>query len=71
MKVWERIAEFRDTKGWDKERIASECYMHKYCPTDIEEDNGFVGDKRLTEHCISHKCDMECLNDYLELEVKQ
>jgi hypothetical protein len=66
MKVWEKIAKFRDTKHWDKERIASECYMHKFCPTEIEDEWHFVGHKK---HCESHSCDIECLNDYLDMEV--
>lgn len=69
MKVWEKIADFRDTKGWDKERIASECYMHKYCPTEIEDDNHFIGLGKRLQHCNAHNCDMECLNDYLDMEV--
>lgn len=66
MKVWEKISEFKDAKEWNKERIASECYMHRYCPVDIEEDNHFIGNK---DFCNTHKCDMECLNDYLDMEV--
>lgn len=69
MKIYEKIAEFNDTKGWAKKRIASECYMHKYCPADIEEDYNFIGKKRLNEFC-QFKCDAECLDKYLELEVQ-
>ena len=69
MKVWEKIATFNDTHGWSKERIESECYMHKYCPAEIEEDYHFIGEKRFERHC-KLGCGVECLKEYLDLEVR-
>ncbi|NLB52070.1 MAG: hypothetical protein GX808_03935 [Syntrophomonadaceae bacterium] len=69
MKVWEKIADFNDTKGWSKEQIASECYQHKYCPAEIEEKHHFIGSKRFNKHC-QIGCGVECLLEYLELEAR-
>jgi hypothetical protein len=70
MKVWEKIATFDDTKGWTKERIASEAYMHKYCPSEMESEHHFVGKKGFAGHC-KFDCGTECLDKYLDLEAKE
>lgn len=69
MKVWEKIAQFSDTQGWDKERIAAECYAVRSCPSDIEEEHHFIGEKRFAKHC-SLGCGVTCLEEYLELEAR-
>lgn len=69
-KVWEKISEFKDTLGWSKEKISAECYMHKYCPSEIEEEHHFIGAKRFASHC-NIGCGVKCLDEYLELEVKE
>lgn len=68
MKVWEKIAQFNDTKGWDKERIVAECYAIRSCPADIEEEHHFTGQARFAKHCRLG-CGVTCLEEYLELEV--
>jgi hypothetical protein len=70
VKVWEKIATFDDTKGWTKERIAAEAYMHKYCPSEIEEEHHFIGKARFDKHC-KFGCGVECLDEYLDLEVME
>lgn len=70
MKVWAKIAQFNDTKGWSKEKIASECYMHKYCPAEIEADYHFIGDKRFNNFC-KLDCSVKCLEEYLDLDIKK
>jgi hypothetical protein len=69
MKVWEKIATFDDTKGWTKERIASEAYALKYCPSEMESTHKFVGWEKFHKHC-QFNCDFECLDKYLDMEVK-
>jgi hypothetical protein len=70
VKVWEKISQLNDTKGWDKERIAAECYQNKYCPAEIEAEHNFIGTSRFAKHCYIG-CGVKCLEEYLKLEVKE
>ena len=70
MKVYEKIKEFNDAKHMTKEEIRNECYTLKYCPLDIEIEHGFIGDERFKKLCQRNKCDIKCLEEYLEMEVQ-
>ncbi len=70
MKVWERIKEFDDAKHMTREEIRDECYTLKYCPLEIEADYEFVGDKNFAGLCEKNKCDIKCLEEYLDRDIK-
>lgn len=69
MKVYEKIKEFDDAKYMTKKEIKNECYALKYCPLDIEAEHRFIGDERFTRVCQKNKCDIKCLEEYLNMEV--